>query len=79
MAQRMIQIDGRWRINPAYLKELPTIKEYEPWELKYIDTYKGVEYRYWLGGYFDGEEWIEPAVTVDMKKEKQWIQIDQYN
>lgn len=65
----------RKRISPHYLRSLKTITAMDPWELKYEDD----KVRYWLGGYFDGHNWIENAVTVERKYDGKWVQVDQYS
>jgi len=76
---KLILINGVWRINPHFLLALPTIRRKDPWELKLQEEYKGVTRRWWVGGYFDAGEWVEPAVTVDRKYQDKWIEVEQYD
>ena len=82
MARRLIQLDGRWKLNPLYLLTLPTLyhpSTRPPWELKLIEEKWNL--RYWVGGYFNEcGDWKFPIVTVDKfyAKDNRWVQVEQY-
>lgn len=77
--QKWMSRDGRWKLNPEWLLSLKTIRIVRGWDLKLEENYKGVDRRYYLGGYFNEKgRWCEPIVTVEKRDGESWFQVEQY-